>query len=68
MGYEFIDPPTSLKRMIRVAGKGGGVFNKLNRSYFYTFNCYLTNTHSSLCKINFWKPNLNGKFSITSKV
>lgn len=66
MGYKFLDPPTFLKSMIWVA-QGGGVY-KLNRSYIYKFNDYLTRTHNSLCKINFWNPNLNGKFSITSKV
>lgn len=46
MGYEFIDPPTSLKRMIRVAGKGGGVFNKLNRSYIYIYIQLLSDQHT----------------------
>lgn len=46
MGYEFIDPPTSLKRMIRVAGKGGGVFNKLNRAYIYIYIQLLSDQHT----------------------
>lgn len=45
MGYEFIDPPTSLKRMIRVAGKGG-VFNKLNRAYIYIYIQLLSDQHT----------------------
>lgn len=47
MGYEFIDPPTSLKRMTRVAGKGGGgVFNKLNRAYIYIYIQLLSDQHT----------------------
>lgn len=46
MGYEFIDPPTSLKRMIRVAGMGGEVFNKLNRAYIYIYIQLLSDQHT----------------------